>query len=95
MESHKEFKKWMLADPETRAEYDRLDPEFALLDELLKARQQAGVSQAEIARRMGTKPPAVSRLLAGVASDKHSPSIATLRKYAAACGLRLEIHLVK
>ncbi|MHB8791258.1 MAG: helix-turn-helix domain-containing protein [Desulfobulbaceae bacterium] len=95
MESHKEFKKRMLADPESRAEYDRLDPEFALLDELLSARQQAGVSQAEIARRMGTKPPAVSRLLAGVASDKHSPSIATLRKYAAACGLRLEIHLVK
>lgn len=95
MESHKEFKKRMLADPESRAEYDRLEPEFALLDELLSARQQAGVSQAEIARRMGTKPPAVSRLLAGVASDKHSPSIATLRKYAAACGLRLEIHLVK
>lgn len=95
MESHKEFKKQMLADPESRAEYDRLEPEFALLDELLSARQQAGVSQAEIARRMGTKPPAVSRLLAGVASDKHSPSIATLRKYAAACGLRLEIHLVK
>lgn len=95
MESHKEFKKRMLADPESRAEFDRLDPEFALLDELLSARQQAGVSQAEIARRMGTKPPAVSRLLAGVASDKHSPSIATLRKYAAACGLRLEIHLVK
>lgn len=95
MESHKEFKKRMLADPGSRAEYDRLEPEFALLDELLSARQQAGVSQAEIARRMGTKPPAVSRLLAGVASDKHSPSIATLRKYAAACGLRLEIHLVK
>lgn len=95
MESHTEFKKRMLADPESRAEYDRLDPEFALLDELLNARQQAGVSQAEIARRMGTKPSAVSRLLAGVASDKHSPSIATLRKYADACGLRLEIHLVK
>lgn len=95
METHKEFKKRMLADPEIRTEYDQLDPEFALLDELLRARQEAGVSQAEIARRMGTKPPAVSRLLAGVASEKHSPSIATLRKYAAACGLRLEIHLVK
>ncbi|MEW6750609.1 MAG: helix-turn-helix transcriptional regulator [Candidatus Latescibacterota bacterium] len=95
MATHDEFKKRMLADPEVQAEYDRLTPEFTLLDELLRARQEAGLSQAEIARRMGTKPPAVSRLLSCVASEKHSPSIATLRKYAAACGLRLEIHLVK
>lgn len=95
MLSHDEFKQKMLADPEIRAEYDRLEPEFMLLDELLRARQEAGLSQAEIARRMGTKPPAVSRLMSSVASERHSPSIATLRKYAAACGLRLEIHLVK
>ncbi len=95
MLSHEEFKQKLLADPEIRAEYDRLEPEFTLLDELLRARQDAGLSQAEIARRMGTKAPAVSRLIAGVASERHSPSIATLRKYAAACGMRLEIHLVK
>lgn len=92
---HKEFKQKLLMDPEIKAEYDRLEPEFVLLDELLRARQDAGLSQAEIARRMGTKPPAISRLFASVASDRHSPSIATLRKYAAACGMRLEIHLVK
>ena len=95
MLSHEEFKKKMLADPEIKTEYDRLEPEFMLLDELLRARQDAGLSQAEIARRMGTKPPAISRLMASVASERHSPSIATLRKYAAACGLRLEIHMVK
>jgi ribosome-binding protein aMBF1 (putative translation factor) len=95
MLSHDEFKQKMLADPEVRAEYDRLEPEFMLLDELLRARQEAGLSQAEIARRMGTKPPAISRLMSSIASERHSPSIATLRKYAAACGLRLEIHLVK
>jgi ribosome-binding protein aMBF1 (putative translation factor) len=95
MLSHEEFKQKMLADPEIKTEYDRLEPEFMLLDELLRARKDAGLSQAEIARRMGTKPPAISRLMASVASERHSPSIATLRKYAAACGLRLEIHMVK
>lgn len=95
MLSHEEFKQKMLADPEIKTEYDRLEPEFMLLDELLRARKDAGLSQAEIARRMGTKPPAISRLMASVASERHSPSIATLRKYATACGLRLEIHMVK
>lgn len=95
MLSHKDFTEKMLADPEIKAEYDRLEPEFSLLDELLRARASSGLSQAEIAQRMGTKPPAVSRLIASVANDRHSPSIATLRKYAAACGLKLEIHMVK
>ena len=68
--------------------------ELALLDALLTARDAAGLTQAQIAKRMGTKPPAVSRLLASLASDKQSPSVATLRKYAAACGKKLEIRLV-
>ena len=95
MLTHEEFKKILLSDPEVKNEYDRLEPEFSLLDELLNARASSGLSQAEIAQRMGTKPPAVSRLIASVANDKHSPSIATLRKYAAACGMKLQIHLVK
>ncbi|MEQ1589809.1 MAG: helix-turn-helix transcriptional regulator, partial [Gallionella sp.] len=53
-----------------------------------------GLTQAQIAERMGTKPPAISRLLASLASDKQSPSVATLRKFAAACGKKLEIRLV-
>jgi ribosome-binding protein aMBF1 (putative translation factor) len=95
MLTHKEFTEKLLSDPEVKKEYDRLEPEFSLLDELLNARASSGLSQAEIAQRMGTKPPAVSRLIASVANDKHSPSIATLRKYAAACGMKLQIHLVK
>ena len=41
-------------EPVTKAEYDRLDEEFTLLDEVLKARAAAGVSQAQVAERMGT-----------------------------------------
>src|SRR5205823_5149627 len=82
-----------LKQPEVKAEYDVQAEEFALLDELLKARQQAGLTQAEVAARMGTKTPAVARLEAGGGSRRHSPSVATLRKYAQAVGCRLEIRL--
>ncbi|WP_408602483.1 helix-turn-helix domain-containing protein [Paraburkholderia guartelaensis] len=85
----------VLADPEARAEYDRLNrEEFALLDQMLAARHQAGLSQAQVAERMGTKAPAVTRLERALASGEHSPSIDTLRKYAHACGKTLKISIV-
>lgn len=92
MMTHKAFVRKMLSQPAVKAEYDAQE-EFALLDELLKARQQAGLTQAEVAARMGTKTPAVARLEAGGGSRQHSPSVATLRKYAQAVGCRLEIRL--
>ncbi len=81
-------------DPAFKTEYDALEPKFSLFDELLKARKQAGLTQAQVAERMGTKPPAVARLESGGGSSRHSPSIATLRRYAEAVGCELEIHLV-
>jgi transcriptional regulator with XRE-family HTH domain len=93
MMAHKAFVRKMLSQPAVKAEYDAQAEEFALLDELLKARRQAGLTQAEVAARMGTKTPAVARLEAGGGSRRHSPSVATLRKYAQAVGCRLEIRL--
>ncbi len=95
MLTHAELKTKALADPEVRAEYERQNrEEFAILDEMLAARREAGLTQAQVAERMGTKAPAVARLENALASGKHSPSITTLRKYAAALGKRLEVHLV-
>jgi transcriptional regulator with XRE-family HTH domain len=93
MMTHKAFVKKMLNQPAVKAEYDAQAEEFALPDELLRARRQAGLTQAEVAARMGTKTPAVARLEAGGGSRRHSPSVATLRKYARAVGCRLEIRL--
>jgi transcriptional regulator with XRE-family HTH domain len=81
-------------DPEFRKAYDDLAEEFGLFDELLKARNRAGLTQAEVADRMGTKTPAVARLEAGGGRQKHSPSLATLHKYAEAVGCRLDIKLI-
>src|SRR6266702_8826372 len=93
MKTHKELVKKMRKNPAVKAAYDAQTEEFALLDELLKARRRAGLTQAEVAARMGTKTPAVARLEGGGGSRRHSPSVATLRKYAQAVGRRLEIRL--
>ena len=93
MLSHKEFKARALARPDVKAEYDKLEEEFALLDEFLKARAAAGFTQAEVAERIGTTQSAIARLESG--NSSHSPSLATLRKYAHALGCRLELRLVK
>jgi transcriptional regulator with XRE-family HTH domain len=52
------------------------------------------LTQAEVAERMGTKAPAVTRLETTLADNRHTPSLATLKKYAQAVGCTLEIHLV-
>lgn len=92
MLTHKELKARALERADVKTEYDRLDEEFRFLDEFLKARAAAGVTQAEVAERIGTTQSAVARLESG--RGKHSPSIATLEKYAHALGCRLELRLV-
>lgn len=91
---HSELKEKALKNKNVNAIYEALEPEFSLLRELLKARQKAGLSQAEIAKLMGTKAPAITRLESSLSSGKHSPSISTLKKYASALGCHLEIKIV-
>jgi transcriptional regulator with XRE-family HTH domain len=93
--THGELKKTALRKPEVQAEYEALGAEFELLRQMLKARQEAGLTQAQVAERMGTKAPSVTRLESSLSSGKHSPSLATLRRYAEAVGFHLEIHLVR
>ena len=90
MRTHDQVVKKLMRRPGVRAEVERLErEESALLDALLKARQEAGLTQAEVAERMGTQAPSVARLERALATGKHSPSVATLRKYVKACGKRL------
>ena len=90
MRSFDTFKKKMLKNPAVKKEYDALEEEFALIGELLKARTRAKMTQAQVARRMGTSQSAVARLESG-----RSPSLASLRKYAEATGSKVEIKLSK
>ena len=93
--THKELVGKMLKNPKVKTELSRLNrEEFAILDEILKARKAAGLSQAQVAKKMGTHAPAIARLESSLATGKHSPSLSTLKKYAAALGKRVELHLV-
>jgi len=92
MLTHKELRARALERPDVKSEYDRLDEEFDFLDEILKARASAGITQAEVAHRIGTTQSVIGRLESG--RGKHSPSVATLQKYARALGCRLELRLI-
>ena len=74
--------------------YDALEDEFAALAALLKARSAAGLTQAEVASRMGVSQPVVARIEASLGKKDHSPSLNTLRRYADACGMKLVIQMV-
>lgn len=85
-----DLKKRLLEDPEFRKEYARVDEEFELIEALVRARTAAKLTQAELAKRLGTTQSAVARLEGG----RVSPSFATLRRYAEATGTRLTVGLV-
>jgi transcriptional regulator with XRE-family HTH domain len=92
--THKELKNKALKKSSVKKEYKALEPEYSLLREMLRARKKVGLSQAQIAERMGTKSPAITRLESSLSSGKHSPSLATIKKYAEALGCHLEIKIV-
>jgi predicted transcriptional regulator len=95
MLTYDEMKAKMLENPTIRAEYERIErEEMPMLDAILSARKDAGLTQAQVAERMGTKATAVARLEAALVSGKHSPSIATLRKYANALGKQLDVRFL-
>lgn len=87
MNSLQSLKNKALTNPEVKAEYDALEPEFEFIDTLLSMREAAGLTQQEVAERMGTKESNVSRLEKGAGN----PTINTLMKYAKACGCRLNL----
>jgi transcriptional regulator with XRE-family HTH domain len=93
MLTHKQLRAKALDLAEVKNQFDDLHDEYALLDEFLKARAEQGLTQAQVAERIGTTQSAVARMESG--RGKHSPSLATLSKYAEALGCRLEVRLVR
>lgn len=79
-------KRWM-KEPGYRRAYDALEDEFELASAMVAARAKAGLTQEELARRMGTTQPVVARLEGGRAR----PSTRTLERFARATGCRLKV----
>jgi transcriptional regulator with XRE-family HTH domain len=93
MLTHRQLRTKALGSTEVKAEFVALSDEYALLDEFLKARAAQGLTQAQVAQKIGTTQSAVARMESG--SGKHSPSLATLSRYAEALGCKLEVKLVR
>ena len=72
-------------DPEFVREYEALEEEFALARALIEARANAGLTQEEVAQRMGTTQSVIARLEGG----RSKPSTTTLTKFAKATGTKL------
>lgn len=89
MKTLKALKREMLADAATRAEYDAMAGEYAIARELIAARTRAGLSQSEVAQRMGTTQSVVARLESG----KRPPSMRTVERFAQAVGGHLVLRI--
>ncbi|MBF0294004.1 MAG: helix-turn-helix transcriptional regulator [Magnetococcales bacterium] len=79
--------------PGFKLAYDALEDEYSALSVFLMARKAAGLTQQQIAQRMGTTASAISRLESSLGNGRTSPSLATLRRYADAIGCKLELKL--
>lgn len=85
--SLQELKNKALQNEAVRKEYEALEGEYALVDQLLRMRHKAGLTQEEVATRMHTKKSNISRLEKGGTA----PKIDTIRRYAEACGFKLNL----
>ncbi len=86
----KEYIAEQMKNPEFKKAWEDLDPEFQVLKAMIKAREKTGISQAELARRVGTKQSVISRLERGAFSKA---TLETIKKMADALDMRLEIRL--
>lgn len=89
LRSYKDVKKRFLADPEFRKEYEALEPEFELIESIIRRRMELKMSQEELAAKVGTGQAAVSRLESGNAN----PTLASLVEIAKALDADLRIEL--
>ena len=85
-----DVKDQLLKDPKVKTEYDRLGPVYQLVGAMVEARHDAGLTQQEVAARMGTTQSVIARL----ENAHHLPSLDLVTRYAAAIGKRVDIHLV-
>ena len=85
-----EFLEEQLKDPEFRAEYDALEPEFAIVQAMIDARKQTGMTPQRLSELTGIAQGDISKIESGSAN----PSLRTLQRLAAGMGMRLRIEFL-
>ncbi len=87
MNDWESFEKELLSNPEVKREYDKLVPRYAVISQLIEARIKNKMTQADIAKKMGTKQSAIARLESG----NLNPSLDFLHKVAQTMGLSIRL----
>ena len=90
MSSFEEFLNKQLQDPEFKAEYDALEPEFSIMQAMIDARKRSGMTQKELSEATGIAQGDISKLENGNAN----PSLRTLQRLAAGMGMRLKLEFI-
>lgn len=89
MKTFDQLKKELLQDPETKIEYDKLAPRYFVISKLIEARIKHGITQKELAEKIGTKQSALARFETG----SINPTLDFLERLASAMGYKLRIDL--
>ena len=76
--------------PEFKAEWDRLEPEFAIVEAIYEARMKKQLSQKQLSELTGIAQADISRMENGNAN----PSIKTLQRLAEGLGMKLKLEFV-
>ena len=87
MSEWKQFLNEQLEDPEVRAEYEALEPEFAIIQAMIDARKSSGLTQKELSEKTGIAQADISKLERGNAN----PSLRTLQRLASGMDMKLKI----
>lgn len=90
MTNFNDFLNEQLKDPEVKAEYEALEPEFAVIQALIDARNSVGLTQKELSQRTGIAQSDISRIENG----NGNPSLKTLKRLAEAMGKKIKIEFV-
>ena len=90
MTNYEKYFAEQMQNEEFRKEYEALEPEFAIIQAIIDARQETGLTQRELSERTGIAQCDISKLENGNAN----PSIRTLKRLAEAMGKQLKISFV-
>ena len=90
MSSYKEYKAKALSNPEVKAEYDTLQPEYDLIQAMIDARTSQSITQKELSEKTGITQADISRIENGT----RNPSLAMMKRIAAGLGMQLKLEFV-
>lgn len=90
MSSYKEYKKRALLNPEVKAEYDALQPEYDIIQAMIDARVKQNMTQKELSNKTGITQADISRIENGT----RNPSLSMVKKLAKGLGMQLKLEFI-